>query len=258
MNSVEDQVRAATRAQASTLREVRPLRLPPAPTPGAAPARVLGAWARRSKTWLAPVTAAAVVTALAISLVVIRDIPGERTVTPTASAATSTAGSTAVPRYCVWLPGADDLGLPPGSVEADVSDTFTGKRLGEGQHAQPAAWYLLRVKTGSAVRTSMTKLPIPALPPDSLTVAPAISPDGRKLAVLYIHSSTRSGETTRIYSVATGAVLRTWSTPSALGSYGQTTLFWTADERQLELGSLSRAPASSRPSKPARSAAVST
>ncbi len=35
MNPIEDQVRAATRAEASALREVRPLRLPP--TPGAPP-----------------------------------------------------------------------------------------------------------------------------------------------------------------------------------------------------------------------------
>jgi hypothetical protein len=262
MNSVEDQVRAATRAEASTLREVRPLRLTPASTPGAAPARRAGAWARRSKTWLAPVTAAAVVIALAVSLVIIRDIPGERTVTPTASSATSASTSASVPKYYVWLPGAGDLALPPGSTEAVVSDTFTGKRLatlrpkagylffsvmataddrtfilGEGQHAQPAVWYVLRIKTGSAMRTSMSKLPIPALLPDSLTVAPAISPDGRKLAVLYIHSSTRSGETMRIYSTATGAVLHTWSSPGQLGDYGQTTLSWTADEHQLTIGS---------------------
>jgi len=36
MNSIEDQVRAATRAEASTLREVRPLRLPPDAAPGRA------------------------------------------------------------------------------------------------------------------------------------------------------------------------------------------------------------------------------
>ena len=43
MNSVEDQVRAATRAEASTLREVRPLRLPPDAAPRArCPAPVRG------------------------------------------------------------------------------------------------------------------------------------------------------------------------------------------------------------------------
>ncbi len=44
MNSVEDQVRAATRAQAATLREVRPLRLPRPPqhTGARGPAPVRG------------------------------------------------------------------------------------------------------------------------------------------------------------------------------------------------------------------------
>ena len=67
MNWVEDQVRAATRAEASTLREVRPLRLPAAAAPGrAARPRFAARWPRRWRGWLAPVAAAAVVIALAV------------------------------------------------------------------------------------------------------------------------------------------------------------------------------------------------
>jgi hypothetical protein len=83
VNTVEDKIRAATRAEAATLRELPPLRLPPAagelPGPGAAGR---ARRARRFRTWVAPVTAAAAVVALAISLVIVRDIPNARVVSP--------------------------------------------------------------------------------------------------------------------------------------------------------------------------------
>ena len=86
MNPIEDQVRAATRAEASAMREVRPLRLPPeaAPRP-AARSRFAARRPRRWRGWLAPVTAAAVVIALAISLVTIRDSSNGRVVPATQS-----------------------------------------------------------------------------------------------------------------------------------------------------------------------------
>jgi hypothetical protein len=84
MNPIEDQVRAATRAEASTMREVRPLRLTPDPSPRpAARSRIAARWPRRWQLWLAPVTAAALVVALAISLVAIRDSSNGRVVPPT-------------------------------------------------------------------------------------------------------------------------------------------------------------------------------
>jgi hypothetical protein len=100
MNPIEDQVRAATRAEASTLREVRPLRLPPdaAPRP-AARSRFTARWPRRWQGWLAPVTAAAVVIALAVSLVTIRDSSNGRVV-PATGPVTAAGG---VPKYYVTL-----------------------------------------------------------------------------------------------------------------------------------------------------------
>ena len=100
MNSVEDQVRAATQAEASTLREVRPLRLPPAAAPGrAARPRFAVRWPRRWQGWLAPVAAAAVVIALAVSLVAIRDSPNGRWV-PAVSQVPAQKG---LPKYYVTL-----------------------------------------------------------------------------------------------------------------------------------------------------------
>ena len=100
MSSVEDQVRAATRAEASNLREVRPLRLPPAAAPGrAARARFAARWPRRWRGWLAPVAAAAVVIALAVSLVTIRDSPNGRSV----PAVSQVPAQRSLPKYYVTL-----------------------------------------------------------------------------------------------------------------------------------------------------------
>ena len=120
---VEDQIRAAIRAKAETLREVQPLRLPsepggqPGPGSGTQPRR-----ARRLRPWIVPVTAAAAVIALAISLVLVRDIPNGRVVSPPRP----TPASGGVPRYYAAL-------IPQGKGitwnEVIVNDTFTGARL---------------------------------------------------------------------------------------------------------------------------------
>jgi hypothetical protein len=250
----------AMRALARTVTDAPPLRLAPRPGTRAPRHSPQPRWT----PWIVPLTAAAVVVALAISLVIIRDIPDGRAVVPAASASTTTPAG-GVPAYYVALPGAGDLGLPPGSTEAVVADTFTGKQvailrpkagnkffsvsaaaddrtfiLGEGEHAQPATWYLARITTGSGVRVRMSRLPIPAQPPNSLVAADAVSPDGGELATLDVNSSTRMGEKLRLYSVASGALLRTWSSSSNLGDYGETLLSWTAGARQLAIGSLVR------------------
>jgi hypothetical protein len=103
VNTVEEKIRAATRAEAATLRELGPLRLPPAPgeLPGPEAARTRRQ--RRLRPWIAPVTAAAAVIALAISLVIVRDIPNGRGVPParpvpatTSATAAGTGASTVV------------------------------------------------------------------------------------------------------------------------------------------------------------------
>ncbi len=106
MSREEDLIRSTTRAIASTVREVPPLRLEPAAdelrSPARAPRRARGGSGRQRRwwSWGAPLTAAAVVVALAIALVLVRDIPNGGVVSP--SPATST-GPGGVPRYYVAL-----------------------------------------------------------------------------------------------------------------------------------------------------------
>ncbi len=98
--SIEDRVRAATRARTALVRDIRPLEFP-----DELPARARRT--RRARRWLnwgAPIAAAALVTALALILVMLRQAdgpqPGPAAPAPGASAA-SAAGS--IPRYYVAL-----------------------------------------------------------------------------------------------------------------------------------------------------------
>ena len=70
--------------------------------------------------------------------------------------------------------------------------------------------------TGSRVSLRMTRLPVPATPVGTEILAIALSPDGTKLAVgtaPWTDNTTHAKQTLTVYSVATGAVLRTWTTP---------------------------------------------
>jgi len=115
MSREEDLIRSTTRAIAATVRDVPPLRLEPAPdelrSSPRAPRRSRGAtrW-RLLRLWAAPLTAAAVVVALAVSLVLVRDIPNGGAmpapvnVVPTADTTVTDPGALGpdgVPRYYV-------------------------------------------------------------------------------------------------------------------------------------------------------------
>jgi hypothetical protein len=248
MSSVEDQVRAATRAQADTMREVPPLRL----TPGreTAPWRGSGARlrrARRWKAWVAPVTAAAAVAAIGIALVIVRDIPNGRVVPPLAAVTHSS-----VPPYYValatasgWYAYAPLSGKsfpPPGNVV--VGETLTGKRLatiappngsefvgvtgaaddrtfvvstiriaGNGTPSHPVTWYLLRIEPGSTPHYRLTRLAIPDMRSWAVQ-AIALSGSGREIAMTLFPAKHEAGTPyweLRIYSVATGKLLGSWS-----------------------------------------------
>ena len=84
-------------------------------------------------------------------------------------------------------------------------------------------WYLVRVTgTGSHARLTMTKLPVPATPVGTEILAIALSPDGTKLAVgtaPWTADTTHAKQALTVYSVATGAVLRTWTTPPGRASW---------------------------------------
>jgi hypothetical protein len=258
VNTVEDKIRAATRAQAATLREMRPLRLPPPadrrlPEPASGTPTPRARRARRLRTWIAPVTAAAAVIALAITLIIVRDIPNGHGAAP-AGPVPAIAG---VPRYYVTLytppqpaPASKATSAPCAlgqpatgcgsgpAVELLVGDTFTGARVAvvpppagsyfsgvvaaadDRTFAADATsmttgvktWYLLRIAPGTSTPARLTKLPIPALPTTTTTsiAAMALSGSGREIAVA-VQQNTGDSEL-RIYSLATGRLLRSWST----------------------------------------------
>jgi hypothetical protein len=264
MNSIEDQVRAATRAEASTLREVRPLRLPPDAAPrSAVRSQVAVRWPRRWQGWLAPVAAAAVVIALAVSLVTIRDSPNGRWV-PAVSQVPAERG---LPKYYVTLfqepPPAsakhesdldmmkaqlcESQGKPncpnaPPPVELLIGNTLTGAtvstvtppkgstfygvtaaaddrtfvvdtdtKIGVADICMARTFYLLKLAPGTSSPTRLTKLAIPSV---GCTAAMALSASGRELAVASFTSDSKA-EQLRIYSVATGQLLHSWSADDA-------------------------------------------
>ena len=251
MSHVEDRIRAATRAVDGVVREVRPLRLPPAggamPGPGARARR-----ARHWRAWLVPATAAAAVLAIGITLVIVRDIPNGRVVPPASSASSSRpavsypSGSEAVPEYYVALDGtgrgsapyaatvgATFTGARVATVNPPAGSTFAGvtaaaddrmfvldatscQRFAASSRLCPRTWYLLRLSPGATPPVRLTRLRIPATAPGTQVQAMALSPDGSELALALQSDAAASGgapESLTIYSVATGAALRTWTGP---------------------------------------------
>jgi hypothetical protein len=251
--TVEDRLRATTRAINDTMRPVRPLNLPPSPEslPSVSP-RSRGE--RRWPGWLGPLVAAVAVAAVAATLVAIRDIPGAMTkpaghpaAKPSPTASGPVTDPEALPTYFVALRYPSD-GLVVGetrtgkrlaTVAPPAGATFVGvtgaaddrtfvldvmsgptKPIMQGQHT----WYLLHVTSGTAQPAELTKLPIPAMPSMAEIEGIALSPDGTKLAVLYQPGPALPATgpfTLRIYSVATGALLHGWTgTDPYHGSYG--------------------------------------
>ena len=133
MSSVEDRVHAAMSAAADLaaqeIRSAPPLRLPSEPSPGKRRARTPRRWIR----WGPPLTAAAVVVALAVSLVTIRDIQNGPAVPGKGSASAAapvtiphfTGETGGVPRYYVALKPLDGSG----HNAIVVGDSVTGKML---------------------------------------------------------------------------------------------------------------------------------
>jgi hypothetical protein len=238
--STEDRVRAATRARTDLVRQIRPLELP-----DELPARAhRPRHARRWLSWGAPIGAAALVTALALVLVMLRTAPGQQSAE--SSAASSVPAS--VPRYYVTLTDAGTVTYRStvthklvtvssnARMEALVGDDRTGRMLAtisssENIYDVTAAdddrtfvleespvggrattWYLLRLTPGAAHPTRLTKLPI--APIDANIYGIALSPDGSKLALMWRTASTATNAVAHlsVYSVPSGATLGTWST----------------------------------------------
>jgi hypothetical protein len=91
-----------------------------------------------------------------------------------------------------------------------VVDTVEFPTTTEAQHV---TWYLLKITPGSSSPARLTRLPIPATPTDAKIGAIALSASGRELAVTFqVQSETTATTVLRIYSVATGRLLHSWST----------------------------------------------
>ncbi len=124
MTAVEDRTRAAMDAVTGLVERVPPLTLPP--PPGAVSRRRRGRAPfprRRWGSWLALVTAAAAVVAIAIALVAVRDLPDGASAPPPGPV----AATTGIPAYNVSLSQpVGDTTTPVGLV---LAATLTGKKL---------------------------------------------------------------------------------------------------------------------------------
>jgi hypothetical protein len=199
MSREEDLIRSTTRAIASAVREVPPLRLEAAADELGSPASARRSAAdagrtRRWQSWLLPAIAAAVVAAFAVALVLVRDIPNDGAVSPNP---TSSAGLGGAPRYYVALTQFGGNALRnTAQYGIVVGDSLTGERI--AKFAPPAhttfqrvmaaaddltfvafavtsssgsflplkgdkltgSWYEVRLAPGTASPARLTKLPV--------------------------------------------------------------------------------------------------
>lgn len=260
--SIEDRVRAATRARTDLVHDIRPLELP-ADLPGRS-RRPRSA--RRWLNWGAPVAAAALVAALALALGLLRQAAAPQSAPIAPASARPVAAS--IPRYYVALasligtaanPGGTPVTTrPPARQRAVVADDRTGRSLatitppsgqsftgvtaaaddrtfvlsGWDSAARETTLYLLRVTPGAGHPAKLAKLPVGSLA--SQISGLALSPDGRAVAIMFSSSSLQL----RTYSVMSGTLLGTWQTDTAYwiprsGGANAFALSWLADGRHV-------------------------
>jgi hypothetical protein len=292
VNSVEDRLHAAMSAAGDlAAREIRtapPLRLPSEPDAGARRRHPPRRWVR----WAAPLTAAAAVVALAIALVLVKGIQngGAVPASPATSASPGApTGPGGAPRYYAALTKnqgivvgdsvtGKTLGtLTPPSHKAsrtffrDITAAADDQAFVVTAATYPAAstedpgdiakatititWYLVRLAPGTAHPVSLTLLPIKPRAvhgsSELVDTATALSGSGEELAVTGFTAA--GGLTVQVFSVATGQLLREWSTsdPSlslsesaTRGLSGPPTLTWIDGDRVLALDAYSATPQS--------------
>ena len=222
---------------ARTVTEAPPLRLT-ADEAGFSPAgtRRGARGTRHWRSWGAPLTAAAVVVALAISLAIVRSSPNGSVVAPTPTASPGLGGA---PRYYVAL--TKDNGIVAGdSVTGKTIATFAAPAPHTQFSAVTAAaddltfvvsvltssdgsfrttstvtcsWYELRLAPGTADPARLTPLPIepqPAGPSPLVALFNAtLSGSGQQLAVA--EYTAWNGTAVKVFSVATGRLLHDWT-----------------------------------------------
>jgi len=226
--SIEDRVRTATRARTDLVRDIRPLEFPDEPT---APAR-RSPGTRRWFTWGTPVAAAALVTALAVTLALLRQAGGPQP--DSAASASGASAAASIPRYYVALA---QTGSTSSQLKAVVGDERTGRTVAvlnpsASQNfygvtgaaddrtfvvmnytatTEQTTWYLLRLTPEAAHPTQLTKLPIKPLVAHVSGLA--LSPDGRELAVMWRTATTATNAVVHlsVYSMSSGGTLGSWS-----------------------------------------------
>lgn len=234
---------AAMHALASSVAGAPPLRLVPRVRTGPARRGLPWRWAVR----LTPLTAAAVVVVVAVTLVALRVNQNG----PVVPAGKPAPASESVPAYYAELvqePGNADnpdqiqvretmtgdliatVNPPPGATFAGVTgaaddrtfvvDTQPGaiqslNSAPDRQSVKPRTWYLLRLSPGSAQPAALSKLTIPPSPAGTAVAGMALSPDGTKLAAAFQAPgrgiAPAGSMTLRVYSVRSGTVLRSWA-----------------------------------------------
>jgi hypothetical protein len=260
VTKAEELLVSTTRAIASTVSDVPPLRLETAPDElrsanRGRPRRPRAhSRLRRMRPWIAPLAAAVSVAAVALALVLIKNLPNGSGAPPAAKA--NSAALKDVPRYYVaylqastpYLMVGDTVTgklvttvMPPSgvfldSVFGEAADDRTFVVTGERHDDGATQWYLLRVTPGASVPARLIPLPIPVR---QQLAGVAISPDGTRLAVALAGTPAAL----RIYSVPAGKLLRSWTAASGQitavqpqpGSWPFTELAlrWSADGRRL-------------------------
>ncbi len=246
MNTIEDRIRAATRAAADLVPDdsARPLDF--------SQVRTRTGWSRRLHrrnrpgrrgVWAVVTPLAAAVAVAVVAVVPARLAGGSHT----ERAGTPGGALSLVPRYFMVLPWVS----PQAEVRyAEIRDTVTGEVLAvvrpprpyhsfslvsgasddltfvlmaqASQEAPsnasgPGRLYLARFNPGSRT-VRLTPLPIPAFHDVSRFSGLALSPDGSRLAVAFSGNGLTWHGTLRIYSTSTGQLGREWEETGSIGA----------------------------------------
>jgi hypothetical protein len=266
MSREEDLIRSTTRAIASAVRDVPPLRIEAALDKLDSPVRVSGRAddragpARRWQSWLIPATAAVVVAAIAFALAGVRSVMNHRTGTAGPTASSIPAG---VPRYYVAIThgvvvAGDTLTgetlktfAPPAhtvftSVTAAADNltfivcamTSASRRSGSPakQATQTGSWYEVRIAPSTADPVRLIRLRIePQTAGSALTAgidfSSVLSGSGKQLAVA---EWAAQHFTVKVFLVRTGRLLHEW-TASDPQFAAEPSLTWINEDRDLAL-----------------------